>query len=75
MPLYDILNQFQKGHSHMAAVVKCKNDVKETAEKTKTKSSMLEVNINPISKQREAKIQGRINDFYIFSVYMETQSF
>lgn len=24
MPLYDILNEFQKGHSHMAAVVKGK---------------------------------------------------
>ena len=35
LPLYDILNQFQKGHSHMAVVVKCKNDVnKETAEIT-----------------------------------------
>lgn len=22
MPLYDLLNEFQKGHSHMAAVVK-----------------------------------------------------
>lgn len=26
LPLYDILDQFQKGHSHMAVVVKCKND-------------------------------------------------
>ncbi|KAK9725425.1 hypothetical protein RND81_05G142400 [Saponaria officinalis] len=26
MPLYDILNEFQKGHSHMAAVVKAKNN-------------------------------------------------
>ncbi|KAL8162684.1 hypothetical protein V2J09_014173 [Rumex salicifolius] len=25
MPLYDILNEFQKGHSHIAAVVKVKN--------------------------------------------------
>lgn len=25
MPLYDILNEFQKGHSHMAAVVKAKS--------------------------------------------------
>ncbi|XP_039070991.1 DUF21 domain-containing protein At4g14240-like [Hibiscus syriacus] len=28
MPLYDILNEFQKGSSHMAAVVKVKGKVK-----------------------------------------------
>lgn len=27
MPLYDILNEFQKGHSHMAAVVKAKSKI------------------------------------------------
>ncbi|KAK8945827.1 DUF21 domain-containing protein [Platanthera guangdongensis] len=26
LPLYDILNEFQKGHSHMAVVVKCMNN-------------------------------------------------
>lgn len=30
MPLYDILNEFQKGSSHMAAVVKAKGKGKET---------------------------------------------
>ncbi|KAI5079307.1 hypothetical protein GOP47_0004786 [Adiantum capillus-veneris] len=31
MPLYDILNEFQKGHSHMAAVVRCsKQKLKDT---------------------------------------------
>ncbi|RWR87800.1 CBS domain-containing protein [Cinnamomum micranthum f. kanehirae] len=29
MPLYDILNEFQKGHSHMAVVVKHKGDVSQ----------------------------------------------
>ncbi|XP_019195589.1 PREDICTED: DUF21 domain-containing protein At2g14520-like isoform X2 [Ipomoea nil] len=29
MPLYDILNEFQKGLSHMAVVVKCQNDTME----------------------------------------------
>ncbi|KAL9237591.1 hypothetical protein vseg_012120 [Gypsophila vaccaria] len=44
MPLYDILNEFQKGHSHMAAVVKAKtktakqlpllsSDVKESSQR------------------------------------------
>lgn len=27
MPLYDILNEFQKGHSHMAVVVRQSNKV------------------------------------------------
>ena len=30
MPLYDILNEFQKGSSHMAAVVKARGKGKET---------------------------------------------
>lgn len=29
MPLYDILNEFQKGHSHMAVVVRQSNKVGE----------------------------------------------
>ncbi|KAF8389348.1 hypothetical protein HHK36_026042 [Tetracentron sinense] len=35
MPLYDILNEFQKGHSHMAVVVKCMKDVEATVENAK----------------------------------------
>ncbi|XP_010263669.1 PREDICTED: DUF21 domain-containing protein At1g47330 [Nelumbo nucifera] len=35
MPLYDILNEFQKGHSHIAVVVKGLNETKETPRKTK----------------------------------------
>ena len=30
MPLYDILNEFQKGHSHMAVVVKQNNKTEHT---------------------------------------------
>ncbi|KAG6742248.1 hypothetical protein POTOM_055538 [Populus tomentosa] len=41
LPLYDIMNQFQKGHSHMAIVVKSKNDVNETAQKANSKPTML----------------------------------
>jgi metal transporter CNNM len=33
MPLYDILNEFQKGSSHMAAVVRAKPKVAPTSEK------------------------------------------
>lgn len=30
-PLYDILNQFQKGQSHMAIVVKCEENIRTAA--------------------------------------------
>ena len=30
MPLYDILNEFQKGHSHMAVIVKQSNKTEHT---------------------------------------------
>ncbi|KAG8377788.1 hypothetical protein BUALT_Bualt08G0070100 [Buddleja alternifolia] len=35
MPLYDILNEFQKGHSHIAVVYKDSKETKETLQKTK----------------------------------------
>lgn len=31
LPLYDILNQFQQGHSHMAVVIKSHKEVREPA--------------------------------------------
>ncbi|CAL0327025.1 unnamed protein product [Lupinus luteus] len=35
MPLYDILNEFQKGHSHIAVVYKDLNDKKDTPKRVK----------------------------------------
>ncbi|KAK6131198.1 hypothetical protein DH2020_035059 [Rehmannia glutinosa] len=35
MPLYDILNEFQKGHSHLAVVYKDAKETKETLQKAK----------------------------------------
>ncbi|KAL0017178.1 hypothetical protein SO802_004247 [Lithocarpus litseifolius] len=35
MPLYDILNEFQKGHSHIAVVYKDLNEKKDTSKKGK----------------------------------------
>lgn len=35
MPLYDILNEFQKGHSHIAVVYKDLNEKKEISNKGK----------------------------------------
>ncbi|XP_042493009.1 DUF21 domain-containing protein At1g47330-like isoform X2 [Macadamia integrifolia] len=40
MPLYDILNEFQKGHSHIAVVVKHLNETKETPKKSKEEQNM-----------------------------------
>ncbi|KZV39607.1 hypothetical protein F511_02070 [Dorcoceras hygrometricum] len=37
IPLYDILNEFQKGHSHIAVVYKDLYEAKETLQKTKDK--------------------------------------
>jgi metal transporter CNNM len=42
MPLYDILNEFQKGHSHMAVVVREHRDAEQTT------------NENSIGKHRHA---------------------
>ncbi|CAN1158612.1 DUF21 domain-containing protein At5g52790 [Linum perenne] len=54
LPLYDILNQFQKGHSHMAVVVKNKQDL--------TKQGIVEINIDPHSKPKDTeKIKGSRN--------------
>ncbi|XP_030530602.1 DUF21 domain-containing protein At2g14520-like [Rhodamnia argentea] len=50
LPLYDILNQFQKGHSHMAVVIKCKtglNDIEENA-----KPTTISINVDSDSKQQ-----------------------
>lgn len=35
MPLYDILNEFQRGHSHIAVVYKDLNETKQTMQKSK----------------------------------------
>ncbi|XVF12551.1 hypothetical protein REPUB_Repub08aG0128400 [Reevesia pubescens] len=55
LPLYDILNQFQEGNSHMAVVVKCKStDITEIAESAKPKSSK----IHSKSKKRQTEVKG-----------------
>ncbi|XP_015571088.1 DUF21 domain-containing protein At5g52790 isoform X2 [Ricinus communis] len=58
LPLYDIMNQFQIGHSHMAVVVKCKHDVDGTAEVTKSTPSMFKTNRNRNPKQRKEDVKG-----------------
>ncbi|KAL6321465.1 hypothetical protein AAG906_018401 [Vitis piasezkii] len=62
LPLYDILNQFQKGHSHMAVVVKCRKDVKTNTENANTKPCTFAIN-NSNSRQRQAENKGVDNQF------------
>ncbi|XP_059429675.1 DUF21 domain-containing protein At5g52790-like [Corylus avellana] len=57
-PLYDILNEFQKGHSHMAIVIKCKKDVKDTDHTAVGKHTMLDIIINPNSNQMQGERKG-----------------
>ncbi|KAH9646793.1 DUF21 domain-containing protein [Citrus sinensis] len=66
LPLYDILDQFQKGHSHMAVVVKCKNDSKEIAEMEKSKAPMQhDININSNLKQRQGDSMAKSADLHL----------
>ncbi|KZV36463.1 hypothetical protein F511_15968 [Dorcoceras hygrometricum] len=46
LPLYDILNQFQKGQSHMGVVVKSVGHLKDTSESMPPKSNELRPNVN-----------------------------
>lgn len=45
MPLYDILNEFQKGHSHIAVVYKDSNETKEMLQKMKEGTNVMMQNI------------------------------
>ena len=44
LPLYDILNEFQKGHSHMAVVVKRTKEVGASPEKNNGATSDYKIN-------------------------------
>eukprot|EP00249_Psilotum_nudum_P015781 c25516_g1_i2 orf=724-2439(-) len=52
MPLYDILNEFQKGHSHMAAVVKCTNDKVEYGNRGKDMKGLSEKRLSNARNKR-----------------------
>ncbi|KAA8545726.1 hypothetical protein F0562_020823 [Nyssa sinensis] len=62
MPLYDILNEFQKGHSHMAVVVRqCNKMVEQPASKSPADNSVKDVRVDidgekpPLEKSLKAK--------------------
>ncbi|XP_059459979.1 DUF21 domain-containing protein At5g52790-like [Corylus avellana] len=48
LPLYDLLNEFQKGHSHMAVVIK---GVRESSLEKEAESSIIKLNVNLNSRQ------------------------
>lgn len=52
-PLYDILNEFQKGHSHMAVVIKCKKDVTDLENSAVVKHTVLDINSNKMRAERK----------------------
>ncbi|XP_059304725.1 DUF21 domain-containing protein At5g52790-like isoform X2 [Lycium ferocissimum] len=60
LPLYDLLNQFQKGNSHMAVVVKSSRITEEVAENA-AKHDIIKINILPDSPiQQHAVEKGEV---------------
>uniref|UniRef100_A0A7N2MIJ4 CNNM transmembrane domain-containing protein n=2 Tax=Quercus lobata TaxID=97700 RepID=A0A7N2MIJ4_QUELO len=57
LPLYELLNEFQKGQSHIAVVIKRKKEVMENPEK-EANPSMIKLNMNLNSSQRHLVIKG-----------------
>ncbi|KAL9163246.1 hypothetical protein ABFS82_06G027900 [Erythranthe guttata] len=58
LPLYDILNQFQKGQSHMAVVIKSNSLVKNN---TDIESDALEINVDSSSTNRQTDRNSSIH--------------
>ncbi|XP_028772781.1 DUF21 domain-containing protein At2g14520 isoform X2 [Neltuma alba] len=65
MPLYDLLNEFQKGHSHMAAVVKQFSDADWSANENSTQVREVRVDVysKKHSRQRSLKSKGSLKKF------------
>lgn len=58
LPLYDILNEFQKGQSHMAAVVHRKDKPEDAAETATSEREMVSVTIKSNSTKNGAVERG-----------------
>ncbi|CAK7338733.1 unnamed protein product [Dovyalis caffra] len=71
--LYSILNQFQKGHSHMAVVVKRKEDLKSTVNHAVFKHSKLEIVTHPNPKTTQAERKANIDDRGISSPFYQIE--
>nr|GME10137.1 DUF21 domain-containing protein At5g52790 [Ipomoea batatas] len=62
LPLYDILNQFQKGDSHMAVVVKSNG-----AENAAPKSDMLKINVHSMQERGFERVNPARNEKIVMS--------
>ncbi|KAK4260220.1 hypothetical protein QN277_003364 [Acacia crassicarpa] len=65
MPLYDLLNEFQKGHSHMASVVKQFGDADLSANENSTQVREVRVDVSSKrhSRQKNLKSKGSLKKF------------
>ncbi|KAJ8439738.1 hypothetical protein Cgig2_009562 [Carnegiea gigantea] len=60
MPLYDMLNEFQKGHSHMAVVVRKQNSELSTSEYTEKETAKeVRVDIDGEQEAREGHLKSK----------------
>lgn len=65
MPLYDILNEFQKGSSHMAAVVKAKGKSKKppsVVEEQKSEDNEVTSEAAPLLMKKDGKSDNVVVD-------------
>ncbi|XP_062209696.1 DUF21 domain-containing protein At2g14520-like [Phragmites australis] len=62
LPLYDILNEFQKGHSHMAVVVKRTKESETSTEKQKSATHLKDAHADGSSPSHVGTAGGRRNN-------------
>lgn len=58
MPLYDVMNIFEKSHSHMAVVIKRKEDTKSPANGGIGNPSLFTISTNSSSYTEPAELRG-----------------
>ncbi|PAN45722.1 hypothetical protein PAHAL_9G137500 [Panicum hallii] len=73
MPLYDILNEFQKGHSHMAVVIR-KNIPNESAEQPANDGGTFDVTIAIDEKNNEKVVKNLPPPLRRWKSYPNTQN-
>lgn len=66
LPLYEMLNLFQKGQCHMAAVVRSKNALNDTAKSTMAKHEMVKTHINSNLTQIKVDKKGQNTKLSIY---------
>ncbi|GAB4826312.1 hypothetical protein Ancab_009177 [Ancistrocladus abbreviatus] len=73
-PLYDILNQFQKGHSHMGVVVKGKHELHGTEVTEKAHATLCKMQPNTSIKHEQPRRTGRLGDENLLAAGQESLS-